>query len=42
MFDKSGDLTMVYASPTHDYSDYVLEELGLAEKQGENNETGNK
>lgn len=38
MFDKSGDLTMIYASPTHDYSDYVLEELGLGENE---DETGN-
>ena len=37
MFDKAGDLTMIYANPTHDYSDYVLEELGL----GENKEDGN-
>ena len=30
MFDRNGDLTMLYASPTHDYTEYVLEELGLA------------
>ncbi|QKG53840.1 OmpH family outer membrane protein [Hymenobacter sp. BRD67] len=29
MFDRNGDLTMLYASPTHDYTEFVLEELGL-------------
>ncbi len=29
IFDKSGDLTMIYADPTHDYTDLVLEEMGL-------------
>lgn len=35
VFDKSGDLTLLYATETHDYTDYVLEELGLKEKEGE-------
>lgn len=30
IFDKSGGLVMIYTNPTHDYTDYVLEELGLA------------
>ncbi|KAA9325454.1 OmpH family outer membrane protein [Adhaeribacter soli] len=30
MFDKSGDLTMIYTNPVHDYTEFVLEELGLA------------
>ncbi|MFC5270616.1 OmpH family outer membrane protein [Adhaeribacter terreus] len=30
MFDKSGDMTMIYTNPVHDYTEYVLEELGLA------------
>ncbi|SFH27651.1 OmpH family outer membrane protein [Pontibacter chinhatensis] len=30
MFDKSGDLVMIYTNPVHDYTEYVLEELGLA------------
>jgi len=30
MFDKSGDLTMLYTNPVHDYTEFVLEELGLA------------
>lgn len=29
MFDRSADLTMLYANPTHDYTEFVLEELGL-------------
>ncbi len=30
MFDKGGDLTMLYTNPTYDYTEFVLEELGLA------------
>lgn len=37
VFDKSGDLVMIYTDPIHDYTDYVLEELGL----GENSESTN-
>jgi len=33
MFDKSGDLVMIYTDPKHDYTDYVLEELGLGDKK---------
>jgi outer membrane protein len=30
VFDKSSDgVTMIYTNPVHDYSDYVLEELGI-------------
>ena len=29
IFDKSGDLTMLYTNPVHDYTEFVLEELGL-------------
>ena len=29
VFDKSGDLTMIYANPIHDYTDLVLETLDL-------------
>tara|TARA_R110002096_G_scaffold32119_2_gene93612 strand:- start:212 stop:772 length:561 start_codon:yes stop_codon:yes gene_type:complete len=32
VFDKSGDLVMIYTDPTHDYTDYVLEELKLGDK----------
>ena len=30
MFDKSGDRVMIYTNPMHDYTEFVLEELGLA------------
>ena len=33
MFDKSGDLVMIYTNPIHDYTDYVLDELGLGEQE---------
>ncbi|MDE0472327.1 MAG: OmpH family outer membrane protein [Ekhidna sp.] len=33
VFDKSGDLVMIYTDPIHDYTDFVLEDLGLAENQ---------
>ncbi len=36
VFDKSGDLVMIYTDPIHDYTDYVLEELGLGENQTTN------
>lgn len=39
VFDKASDLTMIYSDPRHDYSDYILEELGLGENQ-ENKDTG--
>lgn len=31
LFDKAGDLTVIYANPVHDYTDFVLEELGLGD-----------
>lgn len=31
MFDKSGELVMIYTDPRHDYTDFVLEELGLGD-----------
>lgn len=37
VFDKSGDLVMIYTDPIHDYTDFVLEDLGLVEKQDEGN-----
>ncbi len=33
MFDKSGDLSMIYTNPIHDYTDFVLDELGLGERE---------
>jgi len=35
MFDKSADMVMIYTDPIHDYTDYVLEELG----HGDENDT---
>lgn len=40
MFDKAADLTMIYSDPRHDYSDYVLEELGLGEDKEDKKTTG--
>jgi outer membrane protein len=31
MFDKSGELVMIYTDPRHDYTDFVLDELGLGD-----------
>jgi len=31
VFDKSSGLVMVYSDPVHDYTDYVLEKLGLGD-----------
>ena len=31
LMDKSSELVMVYTNPVHDYTDYVLEELGLGD-----------
>lgn len=33
VFDKSGDLVMIYTDPIHDYTDYVLDELGLGDPE---------
>ena len=32
MFDKAGDLVIIYSDPIHDYTDYVLDELGLGDE----------
>jgi outer membrane protein len=32
VFDKAGELVMIYTDPIHDYTDYVLEELDLGDK----------
>ncbi|MBT9146107.1 MAG: hypothetical protein DDT42_01987 [candidate division WS2 bacterium] len=32
MFDKSGEPFMLFTDPKHDYTDYVLESLGLGDK----------
>lgn len=33
MFDKAADLSMIYTDPIHDYSDFVIEELGIEENK---------
>ncbi len=35
VFDKSGELVMIYTDPIHDYTDFVLEELKLEENTNE-------
>ena len=37
LFDKSSDFVIVYSNPQHDYTDYVLEELGLNKATSNNN-----
>ena len=32
MFDKASDIGMIYTDPIHDYTDYVLEELGYGDE----------
>ena len=34
VFDKSSELVMIYTDPRHDYTDFVLEELGLGDPNG--------
>jgi len=29
IFDKASDLSMIYADPRHDYTDYIIEDMGL-------------
>ena len=31
LFDKAGELVMIYTDPRYDYTDFVLEELGLGD-----------
>ena len=33
IFDKAADISMIYTNPRHDYTDYVMEALGLIEKE---------
>lgn len=35
LFDKAGSVSMVYTNPVHDYTDYVLQELGMGDKEDE-------
>lgn len=36
MFDKASDVGILYSNPIHDYTEFVLEELGVQEKQRKN------
>lgn len=29
IFDKASDMNMIYADPRHDYTDYIIEDLGI-------------
>jgi outer membrane protein len=35
VFDKAGELTMIYTDPRYDYTDFVLDELGLGDPNDE-------
>jgi outer membrane protein len=37
VFDKSGEMVMIYTDPIHDYTDFVLEELGLLSNESTTN-----
>ncbi|WP_266368453.1 OmpH family outer membrane protein [Tellurirhabdus rosea] len=39
MFDKASDFVMLYTDPRHDYTDYVMEELGLGTDQRQRSST---
>ena len=32
IFDKSSEPVLLYTNPIHDYTDYVMEDLGLTKK----------
>ncbi len=42
IFDKSSDLTMLYTNPVHDYTEYVMEELGFKKEEKEQEKNRNK
>lgn len=42
IFDKASDFVMLYTNPRHDYSEYVMEELGLDTKPTAGNNPANK
>ena len=33
IFDKAGDMSMIYTDPRHDYTDYIIEELGITDEK---------
>lgn len=42
IYDKSGDFIVVYLDPRHDYTDYVLEELGLGDPEDNPKQSANR
>ncbi len=36
LFDKSSDFVVIYSNPVHDYTDYVMEDLGLTAEKEDN------
>lgn len=36
IFDKASDMSMIYTDPRHDYTDYVMEALGISLKEDKN------
>jgi outer membrane protein len=40
IYDKSSDFVIIYLEPAHDYTDYVLEELGLGDKEDNPKKSG--
>jgi outer membrane protein len=36
IFDKASDMSMIYTDPRHDYTDYVMEALGISLKEEKN------
>ena len=32
IFDKASDISIIYSDPRHDYTDFVLEALGINKK----------
>jgi outer membrane protein len=34
IFDRASDLSMIYCDPQHNYTEHVMEELGIVEKEG--------
>ncbi|MCS7018506.1 MAG: OmpH family outer membrane protein [Cytophagales bacterium] len=42
IFDKAGDLVMIFADPIHNYTDIVMEELGIADANSGTTTPNNK
>jgi outer membrane protein len=38
LFDKASDMSMIYTDPRHDYTDYILEALGISLKDNKENQ----